>query len=396
MSAGADDVCAVAARASRGRARQLAWAYLSRVVEGPSGPLAALVAAVGPEDAARAVRERSLPEALEVATRARREVDCAAHDLRAVAGVGGRLVTPDDAEWPGWRMHVFAVSGGGAAVHGVDPVGAPPIALWVRGAARLDGLLHRALAVVGTRAATAYGEQATAEIAGDLAAGGWTVVSGGAYGIDGCAHRAALAVGAPTVAVLACGVDRAYPAGHARLLEQVARTGLVVSEYPPGTAPMRFRFLARNRLVAGLTDGTLVVEAGLRSGARNTVRWARQFGKPTLAVPGPIFSAASVGCHLMVTTGEARLVVGADAVEEVVGPVGSLPLAPDTAAADGSDALRGARKRVYEALPASGSSSAPEVSVAAGLPVEVVEVALVELAAAGFAAPDESGWFRSR
>ena len=304
--------------------RRLAWVYLSRVVEGPCAALSALIESVGVLEAARVVRECELPQPLRAPTEKRRGTDMAARDLDRIERIGGRVVTPDDPEWPGWRLLGLSQLD---AERDLD--GAVPLVLWVRGPRSLLESSERALAVVGARASTGYGDRVTGEIAGDFAAQGWTIVSGAAFGIDAMAHRAALAVGGSTIAVLACGVDRPYPAQHERLLAQIAETGLVVSEYPPGTIAHRQRFLARSRLLAALTDGVLVVDAGLRSGARNTVTWSRRLGRPALAVPGPVTSAASAGCHRMIREGEAVLVTR---TEDVTNEIGSprLPL-PTTA-----------------------------------------------------------------
>lgn len=223
----------------------------------------------------------------------------AADDLDHAAEIGIRLITRDDPEWPRDRLAVLAAPQSSSR---------DPIALWARGPARLDVAVETSIAVIGSRCSTGYGDRVTGELAGDLAARGWTIVSGAAFGIDGMAHRSALAVGATTVAVLACGVDRPYPAQHDRLITQIADTGLVISEYPPGVVARKHHFLDRNRLVAALARGVLVVEAGLRSGSANTVGWAGRFARPVFAVPGPISSAASTGCHAMIRDGRAQLV----------------------------------------------------------------------------------------
>src|SRR5256714_1313699 len=138
---------------------------------------------------------------------------------------------------------------------------------------------------------------------------GESVFSGAAYGIDGAAHRGALAASGVTVAVLGCAVDAGYPAGHAALLKRIAGSGgAVVSEYPPGTPPARHRFLVRNRLIAALAAGTVVVEAGRRSGSRNTAATTSALGRPLMAVPGPVTSAMSVGCHDLLRTAGATAV----------------------------------------------------------------------------------------
>lgn len=370
--------------------RLLAWAYLSKVVQGPCAPLSMLVAEMGPEDAARAVRERDLSKVLGEQTAARAHLDTAAQDLALLASLGGRLVTPDDDEWPSWRLLAF--DGWEAGRSREDAV---PLALWVLGDRRVDELTERAVSIVGTRAATGYGEHVTAEIAGDLAADGWTIVSGAAFGVDGAAHRAALGVGGVTVAVTACGVDRVYPAGHARLLRQIAENGAVISEYPPGTVPARYRFLARNRLVAALSAGVVVVEAGWRSGARNTASWARRLGRPVMAVPGPVTSAASTGCHRMIRDDEARLVTSARDVVEEAGPIG----VDDVESGDWSrpiDALSGDRLAVYEALPGSGARSPRELSESSGVVPERVRAVLTLLELDGYVGSDNTGWFRRR
>lgn len=367
--------------------RAAAWAYLSQVAQGPCAPLVELVRAVGPEEAARAVRGAQLPEVLRARTQARRHLDTAERDLALVERLGGRLLTPDDEDWPEWKLLAF---------DGVEPradrESAPPLALWVLGGGSVAGLTERAVAVVGTRAASGYGEHATSQFVDDLAGEGWTVVSGAAYGIDGAAHRAALAAGTPTVAVLACGVDRAYPAGHGRLLREIAKEGLVVSEYAPGTPPARYRFLARNRLVAALANAVLVVEAGARSGARNTAAWAARLGRPVLAVPGPVTSAASVGCHRMIRDGEARLAARAADVAEAAGPieVGE----PESGPARRLDGLSARAAQVYEAFPASGSVGVRELSEGSGLPLNSVRGALPVLEMSGLIDSDETGWFR--
>lgn len=223
----------------------------------------------------------------------------AADDLDRATEIGARLITRDDPEWPKDRFTVLAAP---------QSSGRDPVALWARGPARLDAAVETSIAVIGSRCSTGYGDRVTGELASELAARDWTIVSGAAFGIDGMAHRAALAVGATTVAVLACGVDRPYPAQHDRLLDRIAESGLVVSEYPPGVVARKQHFLDRNRLVAALARGVLVVEAGIRSGSANTVGWAGRFARPVFAVPGPISSAASTGCHAMIRDGRAELV----------------------------------------------------------------------------------------
>jgi DNA processing protein len=213
--------------------------------------------------------------------------------ISAHAAAGTGLVCPGD---PGWPAQI-------------DDLGlGRPYALWVRGTADLRGLCDQSVAVIGARAATAYGQHVCSEMASVLAATGWTVISGGAFGIDASAHRAALAAGGRTVAVMPCGPDVAYPPEHAGLLQAIAASGAVVSEWPPGTRPARHHFLARNRVTAALARATVVVEAGVRSGTLATAHRAIELGRPLMAVPGPVTSPASVGCHELIRDRRAALV----------------------------------------------------------------------------------------
>jgi len=338
-----------------------AVAYLSRVVEPPCPPLAELAARVGPVEAADRVKRRQIDTPLLRLTEARHEIDSAARDLAVLERLGGRLVTAADAEWPLLAFTAFA---------GVDtkerPAAHPPLALWVTGPARLDEVAERAAAIVGTRAATAYGEHVAAELAAGLAERDVAVVSGGAYGVDGAAHRAALAADGLTVAVLAGGIDVSYPSGHAGLFHRIGEQGLIVTEYPPGLRPQRHRFLTRNRLVAALSGATVVVEAGARSGAANTAAWARALGRGMCAVPGPVTSSASVGCHVLLRAG-AMVVTRADEVLELVGRAGELAADAErpTSVLDG---LADNELRVYDALPSRGARTVDEIAVASGLP----------------------------
>lgn len=205
-----------------------------------------------------------------------------------------------------------------AAVPGLSDLGPhAPHALWVRGDIAALGAGRR-LAIAGARAATSYGESVCADITGDVAAAGITVHSGGAYGIDGAAHRAALMSGGATVAWLAGGVDRMYPIGHAHLADRIANTAgsALVSEVAPGSSPTRWRFLSRNRLLAAATQATVIVEAGFRSGSLNTAGHAASLGRPLGAVPGNVTSAASAGCHRLLREYDARAITtGAEALE---------------------------------------------------------------------------------
>lgn len=362
-----------------------AWAYLSRVAEPPRPELAALVARAGPVEAAKRIRCGDVEPELTKYTEARREIDSAAEDLELVARRGGRLVTPDDDEWP---LLAFAAFGGAAAAR--KPDCRAPLVLWAVGPARLDEIAERATAIVGTRAATAYGELVAADLAAGLVERDMAVVSGGAYGIDGAAHRATLAADGTTVAVLAGGIDISYPAGHSALLHRIGGNGLLVTEYPPGVRPVRHRFLTRNRLVAALAGATVVVEAGVRSGAANTAAWARLLGRPVAAVPGPITSAASAGCHVLLRAG-AELVTRPDEVVELAGRVGELAAVPPHPVTP-LDGLSAAGRQVYEALPGRGVATVDQVAIASGLAPAQVFGPLAMLEVAGLVERRDGSW----
>ena len=301
---------------------------------------------------------------------------------------GIRLVCPADPEWPG----------------GLDELGpARPYALWLRGHADLRLACLRSVSMVGARAATGYGAHIAGEIAADLGERGWVIVSGGAYGIDAAAHRGALVTGAVTIAVLACGVDYAYPAGHAGLFAEIAAHGLVLSEWPPGRHPARLRFLVRNRTIAALACGTVIVEAGERSGALNTARHAAQLGKPLMAVPGPVTSAQSAGCHRIIREWGATCVTRADDIIEMLSPlIVSDPLThaypprhPGPAAAASAptrDELDLDSARVLDALPARGAAGTSTIAAEAGVDLDTVLRCLGLLAGSGFIERCDRGW----
>ena len=233
-------------------------------------------------------------------------------EVLAFGASGIRLVCPGDPEWPGQLA---------------DLADDQPYALWLRGNADLRFGCLRSVAIVGSRAATAYGSYVAAEFAASVAARGLAVVSGGAFGVDAAAHRGALAADGVTVAVLACGVNVPYPTAHAELFDAIAAQGVLVSEWPPGRRVSRLRFLVRNRLIAALATGTLVVEAGERSGAVNTARHARDLHRRLMAVPGPVTSDLSAGCHQIIRDWQATLVTSAADVIEHLSPVGATPAA---------------------------------------------------------------------
>jgi DNA processing protein len=313
---------------------------------------------------------------------ARVSVDAVERQAKAAAM---RYVVPGDEEWPA----------GLADLRHAEPIqrrGGEPLGLWLRGPGHLAHLMERSVAIVGSRAATAYGNGIAADLAADLVERGVTVLSGGAFGIDVAAHRGAFAAGGPTVCVLANGVDVAYPPSHAALFEMLGKEQLLVAELPPGAHPTRVRFLARNRLIAAMSRGTVVVEAALRSGARNTAGWALGCGRPLMAVPGSVYSRASTATHLMIRNGQAVLVTSAADVMELISDMGQamLPLAHGHTRS--TDALTETQLAVFEAIPARRRASVGDIALAAGVTVPSCLGALTVLESAELVEGDERGW----
>ncbi|OIK01873.1 DNA protecting protein DprA [Streptomyces sp. MUSC 14] len=303
----------------------------------------------------------------------------AERDLEVAGSAGARFVAPRDAEWP----------------RQLNDLGdARPLGLWVRGRPSLRVWALRSVAVVGARACTEYGAHVAAALASGLAERGWVVVSGGAYGIDGAAHRGALAARGATVAVLACGVDRPYPRGHAALIGRIAEQGLVVGELPPGDHPTPSRFILRNRVIAALTRGTVVVEAAHRSGSLSTARAAQRLGRFTMGVPGPVTSALSAGVHELLR-GEAALVTDAAEVVELVGDIGELapvrrgPVLP-------RDLLDPPVRAVLAALPGDRAAPAGEIALGARTTRDEAIARLYELRALGYVERHGDGWKLTR
>jgi DNA processing protein len=361
--------------------------WLSRAVEPGSVVMHQYLAAVGPVAAVAAIRGGGAPATVAKLAVARRGEDLVEADLALAAARGIRLVTPEDDEWPDVALAPMEA----AAAMG-KPALAPPQVLWARGPARLEEVTRRAVGMVGSRSATSYGTWAGTDIAQGLARRGWTVVSGGAHGIDTACHRGALSAGGVTVVICAGGLCQPYPASNATLFERVATSGLLISEWPPDAPPQRHRFLIRNRLIAGLSAGTVVVEAGARSGAAVTARCADDYGLPLMAVPGPIGSALSVGPHELIRDQRAVLVTSVEQVLEMVGAIGEDLLPPARVEPTRRDQLSPMAQRVLDGFPARDSASADHISVAAG--VEVIDVlrcvGVLELH--GFVEPSSGGW----
>jgi DNA processing protein len=270
-------------------------------------------------------------------------------------------------------------------------LGGAPLGLWVRGPLRLDAL-REPVAVVGSRSATTYGTDVAAELGAGLARAGTAVVSGAAFGIDQAAHRGALAGDGPTVAVLACGVDRAYPTAHRALLDHIGDCCAIVSEVAPGCAPMRVRFLSRNRIIAALSRGTVVVEAAVRSGALNTASWTSRLYRPLMGVPGPVTSAPSEGVHQLIRSGAATLVTRADDVLELTGRIGAHLSEDVRAPATARDRLTRSQQRVLDAVPVARPAPADSIARTAGMAVKEVHATLGALLRAGLTEQLPTGW----
>ncbi|HVV76175.1 MAG TPA: DNA-processing protein DprA [Mycobacteriales bacterium] len=357
-----------------------ARAQLLRAAEPPSVGLIRHVQKVGAVRAVDDIRRQAPIANLDVPALAARLLDIPAErELELAAKLGARLVCPGDDEWP-------------SALDDLDHVDAGCLALWVRGPAPLRGTCDRAVAIVGTRAPTDYGVSVAAELGSGLAERGWTVVSGLALGIDAAAHRAALAAAGPTVAVLACGVDVSYPMANRSLYDRIRAEGAVVSEQPPGAAPHRGRFLVRNRLIAALSAGTVVVEAAPRSGARSTARHAAELFRHVMAVPGPVSSILSAGCHqLLRDRPDTVLVTKVDEVLEQVGPLGQFAERV-SGPVRRRDLLGPAVSRAFEAVPVMKPVPADRIAVTAGMRREAMAAALAALEAAGLVTKSDGGW----
>ena len=286
------------------------------------------------------------------------------------------IITPCD---PGWPQQL-------------DDLGAHrPLCLWVRGCADVRLALVRSIAIVGTRSASAYGINVCHSWIPDLCAAGYTVVSGAAYGIDAAAHRAALQAGGLTVAVLACGVDIAYPVAHEGLLARIVDDGLIVSEVPPGQGVRRQRFLTRNRVIAALTRATLVVEAAFRSGTTSTANAASALSRPVMAVPGPVTSVESSGCHSLIRSEQAVLVSTAEEVRELLEPIAASPIHVQRTL---WDELTPVQRSVLDAFPRRGAIDLEKLSIDAGLNTRIVLGALTALEVAGAIRSQPHGYVR--
>ncbi|MFJ8940713.1 DNA-processing protein DprA [Streptomyces sp. NPDC102365] len=367
-----------------GDGERLHRALLARVVEPGDEVCGRWLRECGAEEVVRRLTGggRQLPGVTDVrwaGLRARAMRADPEQDLAVARDSGTRFVCPGDPQWPAQ----------------LDDLGdARPVGLWVRGLPSLRIWALRSVAVVGARACTEYGAHMASTLGAGLAERGWVVVSGGAYGVDGATHRGALGAGGATVAVLACGVDRPYPRGHTQLISRIAEQGLVIGELPPGDHPTPSRFILRNRVIAALTRGTVVVEAAYRSGALATARAAQRLGRFTMGVPGPATSALSAGVHELLR-GDAVLVTDAEEVAELIGDMGELaparrgPVLP-------RDLLDPEAARVLAALPAREPASRQEIARDAGTTEDDVVARLYELRSLGFVERHGDGWKLTR
>ncbi|HEY5832631.1 DNA-processing protein DprA [Streptomyces sp.] len=359
---------------------RLARVALTRVADPGDAVMGRAVRERGAREALRAARDgHALPGATprrteNYAIKAARMDPLA--DLAAAHRAGGRFVCPGDGDWPGQ----------------LDDLGDErPYGLWVRGRPSLRLWALRSVAVVGARACTDYGAHMAARLGAGLAAAGWVVVSGAAYGVDGAVHRGALAAGGATIGVVASGVDVPYPRGNAELIGHIAERGLLIGELPPGDHPTRIRFVLRNRVIAALTRGTVVVEARYRSGSLITARRAARLGRVTMGVPGPCTSGLSEGVHELLR-GDAVVVTDAAEVIEMVGSIGA-DLAPDRRGPVlPRDLLHPATARVLDALPGRGDAADEDIAHAAGATRADTLGRLHELQALGFVERDSGRW----
>jgi len=356
---------------SQDRFARAAW---SRVAE-PGDPVAnRLIAEHGPAGAL-VVAASGVGQGVERFS-PRLEVLDVERDLEVGSKFAARIVCPGDPEWP----------------RGLDDLKAPPYCLWVRGPVDVAVASQRSAAVVGARSATAYGEMVSTEMAAGLGERRFTIISGAAFGIDAAAHRGALATGATTIAVLAGGVERPYPSSHAALIARIVEVGAVISEVAPGSAPTKTRFLQRNRLIATMARGTVVVEAGLRSGSLNTARTAAEHGRVVVAVPGPVTSMMSAGCHDAIRSGMAQLVTDAAEAAEAIGDYGS-DLAPTRRGPTMvGDELDEPAARLLSALPVRKGVPVTRLAVSSGLSVPQVRSLLGRLELLALAERHGEGW----
>jgi DNA processing protein len=354
-----------------------AWVWLAHVAEPADRRVGALVRSLGPVEALDRIAAGRSGLQEESGIRARLATFDLARARESADRIGAHVIHRGSPQWPTQLD---------------DLADCAPFALWVLGAASLRLTALRSIAIVGARAATPYGESVARDWAAHLADAGATIVSGGAFGIDAAAHRGAMEADGMTICVVAGGVDVAYPRAHEALLARIADEGLIVSESPLGEGVRRRRFLSRNRIIAALTRATVVVEAALRSGTTATANAAAALNRPVLAVPGPVTSPTSAGCHHLIREAGVILASCPDDVLDVVSPVGSTSAreAPDLSRA--VDSLTERQARILDAVPTRGAIGMDRLIELAGLPAGDVAESVGMLAARGFIRADADGW----
>lgn len=364
-------------------AERLARVTLSCAVEPGDGTTSSLVRQMGAEQALERSLTVTAGETGERLAERLGEVD-PVRQLDQAARCGIRFLVPGDPEWPPGLDDLDD------AITEVGFGGTPP-GLWVKGPMPLTELAT-SVAVVGSRAASVYGVEITRAMCEHLALAGVPVVSGGALGIDFEAHDAALTADGVTAAVLACGVDRVYPAHNRRLLHHLASEFAVVSEQPPGSAPTRPRFLARNRLIAAMTSGTVVVEAALRSGALNTAGWAESLHRQVMCVPGPVTSYTSQGVNNFLREGRGTVVTHGAEVLELVAAAGQHLVDPPRGEQRPRDLLTPTERTVVEWVPVSEPAVVDSIARLSGLHLRTTEGALRRLRSKKLVELTEQGW----
>lgn len=348
---------------------------LAHIVEPADSAIALLVAELGAVSAVDLIAAGRVPARHAQGLRARLTALDLDREMRKAEALGVQVVVRSDPGWP-------------AALDDLGP--ARPYALWVKGSADLAELSQRSVAIVGTRDPSSYGQHIARTWTSGLVEDDWIIVSGGAYGIDAAAHRAALDCSGRTICVLASGVDVPYPSAHAPMFDRITERGLVISESPLGVGARRQRFLTRNRVIAALTAATIVVEAALRSGTTSTANAAARLARLVFAVPGPVTSMTSAGCHRLINDQVALLASSLADVRETLSPLGTV-LTPDVPT-NPRDVLTNVQARVLDALPARGPLSFEQLVFDAGLDVADTALALAALQQLGFVAADSAGW----
>lgn len=311
--------------------------------------------------------EVTLSRSLEVWRGRARQADVF-QSLQLLRALGGKLVTPKSKYWP----------------EQLDDLGnGTPAALWALGDIYSLNATQSSVSVVGSRIISQYGKQATKDIVTALVKRDKAIVSGGAIGVDALAHEHSLVLGSKTVAVMAGGLDRLYPRQNQELFQQIQKSGLLISEVAPGVSPTKWRFLQRNRLIAALSQATIVIEAGVRSGTINTVHHANDIGRPVGAIPGPIHSVRSAGCHELIKAGKAQLISTPMDIADLIGETNYF-----------EQPIKSLSAWEIRALDSIGNtvSSIDEIARIGGLARFEAELALAKLAKQGLVTLTSNGW----